>query len=323
MRENSLKCIQGKKIRRQGFSIPLVILFSMMLAIPYGIFAISWCVGKLDVNEIPTAFWTSVWVCLLFSVPFLILRWLNKHFFGKIICVFDEEGIYYANKGKLCWESIEKIEYVIDSNPRYKSDSGKTWRVIIYTHGGKHIVLEKAPLYIISSLKRYQKSIDVKIIGAGSLVPPALLMATILLLVPFYVVLLRNAPGVTIPQLIVLVIIWGVLTIVRTPIFDIFNIEYRFWSRLLPKKLLSYIVLGIFYPSFFIALIIMFYFPNWVVVLLLGVYLGIVQPPVPSKNGSSRYRVIPSYDRLCEIYIDNADFWEERIAKRKEKKSKK
>ena len=322
MRGNNLKCIEGKKIRRQGFNIPLIILYSMMLAIPYGIFAFSWCMGKLDTYGSPSAFWTSGLVCFLFSVPFLVLRLLNKYLFGKIICVLDEEGIYYANKGKLCWDSIEKIEYAMDSKPRYKSDSGKTWRVIIYTHGGKHVVLEKAPLYIISSIKRYQKSFDVKIIGASSLVSPVLIMATILLLCPFYVVLLRNAPGVTTPHIIVLVIIWVVLGIIRAPSFDTYNIRYRFWSRLLPKKLLSYIVLGFYYSSFFIALIILFYFPNWVVVSLLGVYLGIVQPPIPSKYGSSRYRFLLSYDQLYEIYIEKADFWEERIAKRNENKSK-
>ena len=119
-----------------------------------------------------------------------------------------------------------------------------------------------------------------------------------------------------------MVIIWVVLGVARTPIFDTYNIRYRFWSRLLPKKLLSYIVLGFYYSSYFIALIILFYFPNWVVVSLLGIYLGIVQPPIPSKNGSSRYRSIPSYDKLYEIYITQADFWEERIAKRKANKGK-
>ena len=296
----------------------------MMFAIPYVIFAISWCMGKLDAYGSPSAFWVSAVMCFLLSVPFLVLRSLNKHFFGKIICVLDEEGIYYANKGKLCWDSIEKIEYVIDSKQRYKSDSGKAWRVIIYTHGGKHVILEKAPLYIISSIKRYQKSLGVKITGAGSLVSPVLLMATILLLCPFYVVLLGNAPGgVTTPHIIVLVIIWVVLGIVRMPIFDAYNIRYRFWSKLLPKKFLSHIVLGFYYSSFFIALIILFYFPNWVVVSLLGGYLGVVQPPIPSKNGSSRYRFLPSYDQLYQIYITQADFWEERIAKRNADKSKK
>ena len=301
----------------------MIILYSAMLAIPYSIFAISWCMGKFDVYGVPATFWTSVGVCFVFSVPFLVLRLLNKHFFGKIICVLNEEGIYYANKGKLCWDSIEKIEYVIDSKPRYNGDSGKTWKVILYTHGGKHVVLEKAPFFILSSIKKYQKSFDVKVIGASALVPPVLLMATILLLCPFYVVLLRNAPGVTLPRIIVLVIIWVVLGIVRIPILDAYNIRYRFWRKLLPNKLLSHIVLGCYYSSYFIALIVLSYFPNWIVVSLLGVYLGIVQPPMPSKYGSSRYRFLPSYEKLYEIYVEQADFWEARIAKRNENKRKK
>jgi hypothetical protein len=169
----------------------------------------------------------------------------------------------------------------------------------------------------------YQKSFDVKITGVSSLLPPALLIATILLLCPFYLALLRNAPGATTPHLIVLVLIGVVLGIVREPIFDTYNIRYRFWSKLLPKKHLSYIVLGFYYSSYFIALIVLFYFPNWVVVSLLGVYLGVVQPPIPSKNGSARHRSLPSYDQLYEIYINNSGFWEERIAKRNENKSKK
>lgn len=295
----------------------------MMFAIPYCIFAISWCVGKLDTYGSLSTFWTFVLVCFIFSAPFLVLRLLNKHLFGKIVCVLDEEGIYYANKGKLCWDSIEKIEYVIDSKPRYKSDSGKTWRVIVYTHGGKHVVLEKAPLYIISSIKKHQKSLDVKIIGASSLVTPVLIMATILLLCPCYAVLLIKAPeGVTIPHIIVLMIIWLVLGFVRIPIFDAYDIQYRFWSKLLPKRLLSHIVLGFYYSSYFIALMILFYFPNWVVVSLLGIYLGIVQAPMPSKYGICRYGSIPSYKQLYEIYINQADFWEECIAKRKANKGK-
>ena len=323
MEDNNLKNVNGKKIRRQGFVIPLTILYSMMFAIPYWIFAISWCLGKIETYGSPSTFWTSVLVYFLFSIPFLILRCLRKNFFGKIVCVLNDEGIYYASKGKLCWNSIEKIEYIIDSKPRYKSDSGKTWRVIIYTYGGKHIVLEKAPLYIIPSIKKYQKNLDVKLIGAGSLLPPALIMAVILAVCPFYMVLLRNAPGVKPLHLIVLAVIWVVLSIIRSPIFETYNIRYRFWNKILPKKAISYIILGFYYSSHFIALIILFYFPNWVVVSLLGVYLGVVQPPIPSKYGSSRYRFLPSYDQLYEIYITQADFWEDRIAKRNADKSKK
>lgn len=321
--ESNLKHIDGIKIRRQYFNIPLIILYSLMLAIPYAIFVISLCMGKFGSYEWPSTLWTSIWVCFFFSLPLLVLRTLNKHCFGRIICVLNEEGIHYSNKGKLRWETIEKIEYVIDTKPRYKSDTGKSFRVIVYTQNGKHVILANVPLYIVSRIRKYQKELNVKILGATSLLPGVLIMAAILLACPFYVVLLRNAHGVTVSHIIVLAVIWGVLGIIRTPIFDIYNIRYRFWRKLLPNKYLSYIVLGCYYPSFFIALLILFYFPNWAVVSLLGVYLGIVQPPIPSKYGSNRYRFIPTYDQLYEIYITKADFWEERIARSNAKRSKK
>jgi hypothetical protein len=133
-------------------------------------------------------------------------------------------------------------------------------------------------------------------LGATSLLPVTLVMAAILLLCPFYVVLLRNAPCASVAHFVVMAIIGVVLGMIRTPIFDAYDIRYRFWSKILPKKWLSYIILGGYYSSFFVVLLVLLYFPNWVVVSLLGIYLGIVQPPIPSRYGSSRYNFMPSYD---------------------------
>lgn len=315
--------MEGKKIRRQYFNVPLIILCSLMLAIPYFIFIISLCIGKFDSYEWPSAFWTSIAVCFFFSLPLFVLHTLNKHCFGRTICVLNEEGIHYSNKGKLRWETIEKIEYVIDSKPRYKSDTGKACRAIVYTQGGKHVVLANAPLYMVSCIKKYQKGLDVKILGATSLLSTTLVVAVILLLCPFYVVLLRNAPGASVAHMITLAIIFAILGTIRILIFDMYDIQYRFWSKVLPKKWLSYMILGCYYSSFFIVLLVLFYFPNWVVVSLLGIYLGIVQPPIPSRCGSSRYHFMPSYNQLYETYITKADLWKERIEKNNAKRSKK
>ena len=320
MEENNLKHINGKKIRRQYFNSPLIFLYSLMFAIPYFIFIISLCVGKLDSYEWPSTLWTSIFICFFFSLPLLLLRTLNKHCFGRIICVLNEEGIHYSNKGKLLWETIEKIEYVIDSKLRFNSDTGKAFRVIIYTKGGKHIVLDKAPLYIVSRIKKYQKDLDIKISGATSMLPVILVMTIVILLCPFYVVLIKNANGASITHFIVLAIIGFVLGIIRTHIFNTHNIQYRFWSKILPNKLLSHIILGCYYSSYFVVLLILLYFPNWVVVSLLGIYLGVVQPPIPSRYGSSHYNFMLSYDQLYEIYVTKADFWEERIEKNKVKR---
>lgn len=322
MAENNLKHIEGKKIRRQYFNIPIVILYSLALAIPYAIFIFSLCLGKLDAYEWPSTLWTSIGVCFAFSLPFLLLRVLNKHFFGRILCVLTEEGLYYANGGKLRWETIEKIEYAIDTKPRYKSDSKAAFRAIVYTQGGRRIVLEKCPLYIVSCIKKYNKELDVRIAGATSLIPTVLIVASIVLICPFYVVLLRNAPGASTVQFVVLFAIALVIGVIRIPVFDAYCIQYRFWSKLLPKKTLSHIALGCYYSSFFAVLLILSYFPNWVVVALLGIYMGVAQPPIPSRHGI-RNRDLPSYQRLYNIYVDNAAFWEKKIEKSKQKRNKK
>ncbi len=322
MKENRLRHIDGKKIRRQYFNAPLIVLYSLMLAIPYAIFVISWGMGKLDPSAWPSTLWTSIWVCFCFSLPFLILRTLNIHCFGRIICVLTEEGIHYP-KGLLRWETVEKIEYAIDTKPRYKSDTGKAFRVILYTRGGKHIVLDKAPLRTVPQIKKYRPELDVSISGATSLLPTALVMAAIIVLCPLYVVLLVRSPGASIAQLVAMAVIWLILGLVRIPVFDAYDVRYRFWRPILPRKWLACILLGIYYVSFFAVILAVCYFPNWIVTVLLGVYLGVVQPPVPSRHGSSRFNRILSYDQLYEIYITQADFWEKNMEKNREARLKK
>lgn len=321
MKENKLQHIDGKKIRRRYFNPPLIALYSLMLAIPYAIFVISWGIGKLDPAAWPSTLWTSVWVCFCFSLPLLLLRTLNAHCFGRIICVLTEEGIHYP-KGMLRWETIEKIEYAMDTKPRYKSDSGKSFRLILFTRGGKHIVLDKSPLCTVSHIKKYRSELDVSISGATSLLPTVLVMAAIIVLCPLYLVLLIRSPGATIAQLAAMAAIMLVLIFVREPLFDAYDVPYRFWRPILPLKWLACILLGIYYVSFFAVILIVCYFPNWVVVTLLGIYLGVVQPPVPSRHGSSRVNRILSYEQLYEIYITQADFWEKNMEKNREARSK-
>ena len=318
---NNLKSIKGKKIRRQYFNFPLIILYSAALVIPYAIFTISLCMGKFDRSQWPSTLFISVWVCFFFSLPFLVLRELNKHLFGRILCVLSEEGIHYP-KGKLLWGTIEKVEYAIDTKPRYKTDPARSFRTIIYTKGGKHIALTDTPLHIVSQMKKRCSGLDIKMSGASSMLPVILMMTVIFAVLPFYTVLLRNAPGAFGSHIIVMLVVGIISGILRTYVFDTYAIPYRFWRRILPKKWLSYIILGVYYSSFFIVILILFYFSNWVVASLLGIYLGVVRPPMPSRYGSSRHRRILSYEQLCELYIAKADYWEKKIEKCKENRTK-
>ncbi len=227
MKETTLKSIRGKKIRRQYFNFPLIILFSAMIFASYGISVISIGMGKSEQYIWHDNFLTSFWVCLGFSLPFLLLRVINKNFFGRIICVLTEEGIHYP-RGMLRWETIEKIEYAIDSKPRYKSDPAKSFRAIIYTRGGKHVVLESAPMCIISRAKKYKRELDVKIAGVTSLFPTVLVMTVILALIPIWIILMARAPGASTAQLVTVFVSYIALSFIKLPIFDYYSVEYRF-----------------------------------------------------------------------------------------------
>ena len=322
MKKNDLRGIDGKKIRRQYFNAPLIFLLSLMIAIPYAIAVFSLAMGKYGQYEFLSALESSVWVYGILSLPFLILRALNKRFFGKIICVLNEEGIHHP-KGMLKWEAVEKIEYAIDSKPRYKSDPSRAFRAIVYyAQGSKHLVLEKAPLSLLSRIKKYRKDIDARIEGITSLLHTVLVISAIIIICPLYIISFKNAPGASASQIIVFMAISLVLGIVRSPVFDAFSIEYRFWNKILPRKWLSYTVLACYYPLFFVVLLVLFHFPNWFVVVTLGICVGIVQPPVPSRQGNVRFRRILSYEQLYDIYINKADFWESKIEQRKNRSRK-
>ena len=311
-KNNSRKYIDAKQIRRRRFNVPLVVLYSLMFAVPYVIFVISWGIGKIDSYAWPSTLWTSVGIFFVLSLPFLILRMLNNRFFGKIICTLTEEGIYYP-KGMIRWGTIEKIEYDMNSKPKFESDIAKSFRLIVYTKGGKHIVVADAPVGIVTNIKKYQKEIDIKFTGVQSLLCVIFVVAAIVLVLPLYVLLLCIAPGIPVVKLVVWVAIWVVLSIIRIPIFDKYAVAYRFWRKILPKKWLSYIILWVYYLSYFVIILILFYFPNWFSVSVLGIYMGVIQPPVPHRHGSARFYNNLSYEKLYDTYINRADFWERKI----------
>ncbi len=317
MAENNLRQISGKKIRRAYCRVPLTILCFAMLAIPYFICIFASFLGKADAYPWMPTFGTSIGVCFIFSLPLLTVRALSKHFFGKIVCVLTENGIYYPT-GMIRWETIDRIEYTLDAEPRYKSDNPKTHRAIIYTQGGKHIILQNAPMSIISQVKKYQNGIDARVSGVRSALSPVLIMGAILAVLPFYIILLMISPGASsMVHFGVMAVAMIVASLIRMHTFDTYAIPYRFWSRILPNKRLSYIVLGFYYTSYFTVLLALCYLPYFVVAILLGVYLGFVQPPVPRSRGGHYTRRILSYEELYDIYINRADFWEKHIENKK------
>ena len=317
MKDNDLKQIDGTKIRRQYFNYPLAVLCAITLGVPYAILVISLFMGKSDLSALWADLRIALWTGFGLTLPILLLRTLNKYCFGRIICVLSEEGIHYP-KGMVRWETVERLEYAIDAEPRYKSDNAKAYRAIVYTKGGKHIILNSAPMSILYRVRKYDRGLSVQMSGVSSFISAVLVIAAIVVFVPLYMLLLISAPGASAAQIIVFAVISVVLWVIRIPIFDRYAVEYRFWRRILPIKWLSYLVLTCYYLSYFVVMLILFYFPGWVTVALLGIYMGVVQPPIPRRRGTAQRRLL-SYEELYDLYVNKADYWEKIIEKNKKK----
>ena len=313
MKENNLKQVDGTRIRRQYFNYPLAFLCAITFGVPYAIFVFSLFMGKTDIFVLLTDLRIAFLTGFGFTLPVLFLRTLNKYCFGRIICVLSEDGIHYPG-GKVNWERVEKLEYAIDAKPRYKSDNAKAYRAIVYTKGGKHIILNSAPMSILRRARKYAGDLSVEMTGVSSFISVILIIAAIVILSPLYILLLMGAPGASKAQIIVFVIFSLASCFIRIPIFDKYAVKYRFWRRILPIKWLSYTVLTCYNLSFFAVVLILFYFPSWVTVALLGMYMGVVQPPVPKRRGHMNRRTL-SYEELYELYVTKADYWEKIVEK--------
>ena len=184
--ESNLKHIQGKKIRRQYFTIPVLIHYVLMLFVPYCILIFSIQLGKFNMHEWISSIWISVWVGFCFSLPWILLKFLNRLYFGEIVCVLTEDGIHYKN-GFIEWNSISKIEYVIDLPPRHKHDPKQRCRAVLYIEN-KTIVLFHAPRCILRSVKKLHPQTKTKLANESKWLIAAFVLCLIVvaLIIAFY-----------------------------------------------------------------------------------------------------------------------------------------
>lgn len=161
MKKNHLREAKGERIRWQYFTWPILILLFCMLFVPYCIFIFSFGMGKFDLSKWLSDLLISVEVCLGFAIPFIPLSILNRRFFGKIICVINENGIHYKD-GLLKWHEIIKIEYEIELPGRVPKKEHLFCHAIIYTEK-QNVLLLHAPMFLLSKAKKYNPNIHARV----------------------------------------------------------------------------------------------------------------------------------------------------------------
>jgi len=325
MAKSKLHDVNGLKIRKQYFKGPLIFFGVLAFALPYFILAVSVFMGKFDFSEWLTSIGTSFLLCFVFSLPLIVLALLNRACFGKIVCVLAEDGILYPKEDRAClarWKEIEKIEYAVDTKPRYKSDPCNANRTIIYTSRG-HVVLRGAPRFILTKVKKIKPELDTSITGMRSDLTAVLAIALIVLLSPIglmlFIKLLSYGQGISTSQMWVMFAAILIAFTVSKFIFDAYTVQYRFWSKIIVKRWRYYAAVCAFVVSMVAAFLAAWYFPSLWSVIAAGIYIGAVTELLPTRSAGRRM-IIMSHEEAYGIYVERADFWEKQIRKKNAKR---
>lgn len=139
-----LKKIPGIKIRRQNFD------YLYWGSVIFGASLTSVCLfGSSLLENIKYIFLCGV-VFLIVALPVF----LNRFFFGQVVCVINEQGIYYYH-GFIEWKAIEVVEFDIETKARALTATN----IHIISKSKKSRVLYNTPYSAIRVMKRYKKSI--------------------------------------------------------------------------------------------------------------------------------------------------------------------
>jgi hypothetical protein len=180
MKDIPLKERDGIKIRRQFFNGIILVILALWLYIPYCILTIVFLVDKFVASECLTIVASCSVICLALIIPFIILALLNRKYFGKILCVLNEHGIYHEN-GFIYWSDIDKIVYTPSSPGLYRWSRFPSY-VEIHTKS-KVIEIDRAPSYLLFRAKKLHSKLKVGINKSDFWF--LIIMFTVFLLIPF------------------------------------------------------------------------------------------------------------------------------------------
>ncbi len=159
MTDNHLKSIDGIRIRRQYFNAPI---YSIWLASAF-VTEISLCLAAVSSSytDLLVSVLSATVFALVFPLPFVLLSYLNRKYFGKIVCVLDGEGIHY-DEGLIRWENILSMTFV-PSTGRVILDRRETFcHIMIETVRGI-VRLYGAPLYMLSKAKCFSPTVKTRL----------------------------------------------------------------------------------------------------------------------------------------------------------------
>ncbi|MBR3979253.1 MAG: hypothetical protein IKJ94_06495 [Oscillospiraceae bacterium] len=157
MKQKQPKDLIGIQIRRQYFNIPIFIFLSVLLLAFETVTFVPLFESNFSFNKWLDDIFASVFTLSILIIPCVILSVLNRFFFGKIICVLNEEGIYYTD-GLIKWDDILGIRYHITFLGRTHFQPA----CVDIACKKATIQIKSAPLYMLSVAKKYNPDINIK-----------------------------------------------------------------------------------------------------------------------------------------------------------------
>lgn len=166
-----LKNIDGDKIRWQYFNTYIYIMLSIIPMAPIMIILAEFKKSNFDVFDILSEMLEAIPVVLgiytIFIGPTIVLSLLNRFFFGKIIGVARDEGLYLENN-LIRWSDIQKITYT----PQIlaKNEFEHTFATIFVKPSSKEeyaLDIMHFPLYGLKKLKKYNPDIKIELSKSG------------------------------------------------------------------------------------------------------------------------------------------------------------
>ena len=166
MKKNRLIEVDGKKIRRQYFNIFMFfeIALALFMTIPALVFNTLWGNSGTKLNSWSEIFTHVIAVFIGLMLPVILISFLNRFLFGKVICVLNETGIYYLKgnaKRVIKWENVNCMEYGIRLWPFFTQIDHPFCYVHIIGEGSDEYI-NHAPFMLLKQVKKYNNRIKWK-----------------------------------------------------------------------------------------------------------------------------------------------------------------
>lgn len=153
-----LKELVGEKIRFQHFNLFIYIILSF-IPMP---FIFIFCAKLQNITFTTLSYQQFIAIYCYILAPLIVLSVLNRFFFGKIICVAQDEGLYLENTFIL-WKDIEKITFCPEFP--YKFHLKYTYAVISVKSDENteySVNILHFPAYGLRKIKNYNPDIKIK-----------------------------------------------------------------------------------------------------------------------------------------------------------------